>query len=363
MNHIDEKPMRMTMFCEKKKNEITTLDQSLKEVKGVCQQLKEQKLKIASKKLIATSVLAFFGSLSWAQTTSVTNNFLNDPFNHPLFPLYLISFLVLITIVLVLVTAAYTLRILNLFIQKAAEEKAEKLGITLVKQASWWDKTWQKWNALRPLEEEKNIELDHDYDGIRELDNHLPPWWKLLFYATIVWSLGYLIVYHVFNSLPLSTDEYQNELTQAAEDAKVFLASQPAAVIDENTLVYTKDDAILAKGKGVFISSCVPCHRNDGGGNTIGPNLTDQYWIHGGEIKNIYVTIKNGVIEKGMPMWGKAMSPQDVKAVSFYVMSLQGSNPANAKAPQGILFTPAEKTNAIDSVGVKSDSSKVQAMK
>src|SRR5690606_20381530 len=101
-------------------------------------------------------------------------------------------------------------------------------------------------------------------------------------------------------------------------------------------LRYTADAALIEKGRAVFNNNpCGSCHRSDGGGNTIGPNLTDPYWIHGGDVKNIFNTIKNGAVDKGMPAWEKAMSQQDIRDVTFYIISLQGSNPPDAKAPQG----------------------------
>ncbi len=130
--------------------------------------------------------------------------------------------------------------------------------------------------------------------------------------------------------------EYQAELTRAEEDASILKASQPAEVIDESKLEYNADAEVLSHGKVVFTSNnCASCHRNDGGGNTIGPNLTDEYWLHGGSIQNIFSTINKGVVEKGMPAWGRVMSPKDVRDVAFYIMSLKGSNPPDAKKPQG----------------------------
>jgi cytochrome c oxidase cbb3-type subunit 3 len=212
-----------------------------------------------------------------------------------------------------------------------------------------WNKFWQSVNASVPLTEEKSIDLGHDYDGIRELDNHLPPWWTGLFYACIIWGIGYMIMYHVTLSLPLSIEEYDNQVTEAEAAKKAFQASQPAAVIDENTLVYDANAEIIAKGKNVFVSNnCQSCHRPDGGGNGIGPNLTDDFWIHGGAIKQIFTTIKTGVPEKGMPAWGKVMSPQDVRDVTFYVMSLKGTNPPNPKAPQGTKYIPEETVPKAD---------------
>ena len=173
-----------------------------------------------------------------------------------------------------------------------------------------------------------------------------------MFYSTIVWAVGYLIVYHISSSMPLSIGEYENELTLAEQQVRAYKASQPQETIDENTLVFMKDETIISRGKTVFMSNnCGSCHRNDGGGSAIGPNLTDEYWIHGGAMKNIFSTIKTGFVEKGMPAWGKVMSPTDVRNVAFYVMSLQGSSPPNPKAPQGDLFKP-----------VKQDSTQVQAL-
>lgn len=276
---------------------------------------------------------------AWCQEATPEKTFWDDPFNNPLLPVYLLGLLVIVVVVLVLVVAIYTLRVINMLTEQMLRAKAKQAGVPYQAPPSRWSQFWSRLNKSVPVEKEKTIELDHSYDGIRELDNHLPPWWKWLFYGTIAWSVVYLIVYHVTQSLPLSGEEYQHEVALAEEQAKQFRASQLQAVIDENTLEYTPDAAIIEKGKSVFMnSSCGSCHRNDGGGNTIGPNLTDKYWLHGGDVKNIFSTIKDGVVEKGMPAWGKALSPQDVRDVTFFVMSLQGTNPPDAKGPQGELF-------------------------
>jgi cytochrome c oxidase cbb3-type subunit 3 len=166
-----------------------------------------------------------------------------------------------------------------------------------------------------------------------------------------------MAVYHFTDSFPLPEQEYQNELAAAEEASRILKASQPAELIDENTLVFTDDVEIITHGKLIFASSnCGSCHRVDGGGNAIGPNLTDEYWLHGGEIRKVFTTINNGVVEKAMPAWGKVMSRKDVRDLAFYVMSLQGSKPANAKAPQGELYKPVIKTKGdstrIDSVTI-----------
>ena len=291
------------------------------------------------KRLFALLVL-FLPALAFGQATEA-KSFWTDPFNDPMMPIYIVSGLVFITILLVLLTAVYMLRILNLMVRKQAEEKAAREGRTYTAEISWWAKFWDDFNGAAPLAKESDIDLGHDYDGIRELDNHLPPWWKGLLYFSIVWGVIYMIMYHVSFSLPLSGEEYDNAVAKADEAKRAFLASQPAAVIDENALVYDANAEYIAKGKTVFLSNnCQSCHREDGGGNGIGPNLTDTFWIHGGSVKNIFSTVNKGVVEKGMPAWGKVMSPADVRNVTFYVMSMQGTNPPNAKAPQGVEYIP-----------------------
>jgi cytochrome c oxidase cbb3-type subunit 3 len=252
--------------------------------------------------------------------------------------LYVVGALVLIVLLLVIGVAIVLLRTHNMLVDQTLKERAKTLGVAYVPPPSLWSKLSQKLNASVPIEQEKDIDLGHSYDGIRELDNHLPPWWKWLFYGTIAWSFVYLVVFHISSSLPLSIEEYQIEVAAAEVEKKRFLASQPQLAIDLDKLEYTQDAEILARGEKVYAINCVPCHRNDGGGNTIGPNLTDNYWIHGGTVKNVYSTVSDGFVEKGMPAWGKTMSQGDVRDVTFFVLSLQGTSPANAKAPQGDLM-------------------------
>jgi len=269
-------------------------------------------------------------------------SFMDDPFNDPMTPLYIVFAFVFIVLVLVIVVSVMLLRTVNLLIEQADRKNAAEKGVAYVAPQTVWTKISQKLNDSVPLEKEKDIDLGHEYDGIRELDNHLPPWWKWLFYATIAWSFVYLVVYHVSDSLPLQGEEYNQEVAQAEEQVRLYQATQPKATIDVNTLTYSNDAAIIENGKAVFISNnCGSCHRNDGGGNTIGPNLTDAYWIHGGDVKSVFNTVKDGAIDKGMPAWGKLLSPTEVRDVSFFIMSLQGSNPPDAKGPQGELVAPA----------------------
>lgn len=272
----------------------------------------------------------------------------------PMTVLYVLGALVFIVLLLVIMVAILLLRSFNTLVEQTLKEKAKALGVAYVPQPSIWTKLSQKLNASVPVEQEKDIDLGHSYDGIRELDNHLPPWWKWLFYATIVWSVVYMAVYHVSSSLPLSIDEYQIEVAAADAEKKRFLASQPQIAIDLDKMEYTADAEIIARGEKVYMINCVPCHRNDGGGNTIGPNLTDNYWLHGGALKNVFSMVNNGLVEKGMPAWGKTMSQGDVRDVTFFVLSLQGTNPANGKAPQG---EPMEQTIIQKGDSIKSEAS------
>ena len=173
--------------------------------------------------------------------------------------------------------------------------------------------------------------LDHAYDGIQEYDNPLPRWWVWIFYATIVFAVVYYFDFTTRIRGPGRIKEYEQQM---AEAAKRWPA--PTGGVDESALLaLAKDQQALALGKTTFATNCVACHRADGCG-LIGPNLTDDFWIHGGTLASIYKTVDGGVLEKGMPNWGKLLKPEQVKSVVVYVASLKGSNPPNPKAPQGV---------------------------
>jgi cytochrome c oxidase cbb3-type subunit 3 len=189
---------------------------------------------------------------------------------------------------------------------------------------------WSKLLSLKPLSQEKDQMLDHDFDGITELDNPTPPWFMWLFYLTIFFGIGYMINYHILDG-PMQEEEYATEMQQAELDKKALLATT-ANKIDENSV--TIDESMIEAGKATFMVNCVACHGDKGQGG-VGPNLTDEYWIHGGSINNIFKVIKYGVPEKGMVSWEKTMTPQKMAELSNYIHSLKGTNPPNAKEPQG----------------------------
>lgn len=203
-----------------------------------------------------------------------------------------------------------------------------------------------RFNKSVSMENEASIVLEHEYDGIRELDNSLPPWWKWGFIFTIIFSFAYMWYYHVGNG-PSSHDEYVASVEKAELQKAAFL-SKSGNVIDENNVTLLQDPAELEKGKTLFTNTCAACHAADGGG-TVGPNLTDDYWLHGGSLSDVFKSIKYGIPDKGMPAWQANMSPQQLAQLTSYVKSLHGSKPAVAKAPQGDLFVEGGDA-ALDSV-------------
>jgi len=212
-------------------------------------------------------------------------------------------------------------------------------------------KLLDKLSGSVPIEKEKDIMMEHEFDGIRELDNTIPPWFNILFYGTIVIALLYILNYHVLKLSPLSAEEYGQEMRIAAAEREELIKT--GAFINENTVKLLKDDAILTEGKNIFTSNCIVCH-GPGGGGIIGPNLTDDYWIHGGSISNVFTTIKYGVPIKGMLSWQNQLNPKQIQAVANYILTLKGTNPPNGKPPEGQIFIDTT-TKAADTVKIKTD--------
>ena len=183
------------------------------------------------------------------------------------------------------------------------------------------------------FDDERDILMDHEYDGIQELNNKLPPWWVGLFYVTITFALVYPFAFHEDHDVM-----YQAEMAAADAEVKAYQEANGGAITEE-TVELLKDDAALAAGQATFLKNCVACHLADGGG-LVGPNLTDKYWLHGGGIHNVFKTIKYGVPDKGMVAWKASLTPKEIQEVaSFILVKLQGTTPANPKAPQGEEYT------------------------
>jgi cytochrome c oxidase cbb3-type subunit III len=173
----------------------------------------------------------------------------------------------------------------------------------------------------------------HEYDGIEECDNHLPRWWLWTLYGAIVFSIGYWFHYHTFKTGmgPTAAYEAEDAAFKAAEAEKLKKAG---AVTPELLVKLSKDPATIKQGQDVFKSTCMSCHLETGGGS-IGPNLTDAFWLHGGKPDQIYKTIKEGVPAKGMASWGPVLGEERVRAAAAYVLSIKNTNVAGGKAPQG----------------------------
>jgi cytochrome c oxidase cbb3-type subunit 3 len=185
-----------------------------------------------------------------------------------------------------------------------------------------------------PNQEKQDHLLDHNYDGIQEFDNPMPRWWVYIFWATIGFSALYWINIPGIGSGKGRIANYDRDMAAAAAAEAKRRAEHPAETSPEQLAALTKDAAALATGKQVFAQNCSACHRFDGGGQ-IGPNLTDEYWIHGAALEQIHKTVADGVLEKGMPPWSKVLKREQLDAVVAYVATLKGTNPPDGKAPQG----------------------------
>lgn len=174
--------------------------------------------------------------------------------------------------------------------------------------------------------------MDHEADGIRELDNKLPRWWVWLFFLTIVFAASYLCYYHVFGMGSLMAAEYQAEMEKGEALKSMAMMKFES---DLGSLQPSKDAAVIGQGHDIFARLCAPCHRADGGG-LVGPNLCDTYWIHGSNFVDNVTTIWNGVPQKGMITWKNYLKPRDVVAVASYIYTLRGTHPPNPKPAENL---------------------------
>ncbi len=194
---------------------------------------------------------------------------------------------------------------------------------------------WEKLANLRPISQEKELLLHENYDGIQELNNPVPAWFNALFYGTVGIGIVYLLVYHSWNAAPLQIQEYENEVFVAETLKRQRLAAAPADNIDENNVKLLTGNSVISAGKGTYMQYCAACHGKAGEG-LVGPNLADDYWLHGNTVNAVFKTIKYGVVEKGMLAWGTQLTPTQMSNVSNFILSLKGTNPPNAKEAQGV---------------------------
>lgn len=289
-----------------------------------------------------------FGTMEFLVDSGDTPAFIK----FPMISVFLIVFLFLLIAIEITVSAVD-----NVMYQILPEEKKKLVdaeNAIAITDSEWYKNLMQKLTKSEPIENEGQLLLEHDYDGIKELDNNLPPWWVYLFYGSIVFAAIYLIRYEVLDG-DNQEMELKKELAQAKIDVAEYMKTAPD-LMDESKVTQLTDPADLALGSDIFSKNCIPCHRVDAGGQ-IGPNLTDKYWILGGGIKNIFHTLEHGGRDgKGMVSWKGTLKPKEMQLVASYVMSLEGSNPKDPKAPDGeIWIDPNAKI-----VSVKVDRTKVK---
>lgn len=233
----------------------------------------------------------------------------------------------LLTLDIVLLFVVFYLR--KLFNQLYEDVRTQKAKIEEKKVA----KSFTKINAILtdavPFEYEDQITLDHEYDGIKELDNNLPPWWVVMFFLTILFGIGYVCHYHIFKTGELQIAEYKSEIKKADADVQEYLDKMAMNVDETNATLLTSEDD-LSTGRAIYKNNCIVCHKENGEGD-IGPNLTDDYWIYTGDIKAIFGTIKKGT-SNGMPEHASKLNPIQIQQVASYVWNLPF---VAGKEPQG----------------------------
>lgn len=245
-------------------------------------------------------------------------------------------------IILLLVLMIYLMSFISTVFRKENPEIEE--------EPSWWESFKLKF-VTGDIEEEQTkdkLMTDHSYDGIQELDNFMPPWLQYVFFGTILIAVGYFGFYTVLGYGKTGVEEYQEEVRIAAIEAEARGESALASM-DETNVTLDNSDAAMATGNTIFQANCAACHAADGGGG-VGPNLTDKYWLHGGDIKDLFSVIKYGVISKGMVPWEDQLNPKEIQEVASFILSLQGTSPAAPKDSQGELYEGGASEPAMDSV-------------
>ena len=284
------------------------------------------------KYIIAIVSVAFIFLMPYI-STEISESY-NEPYNFLENPL---PWLVIVTFFAVLVMLAWLMIVVFKKVQLLEDEKNGVTEKTTNNNFNIWLKdVLQKWTNSKDIDQEEEIVLDHNYDGIKELDNSLPPWWVYMFYASIIFAVVYLVRYEVFDG-----DNQVTEYNNAVAEAKASLDKYKETatdLVDVSTVTLLTDEKDLKRGKAIYNLNCAACHLADGGGS-IGPNLTDENWILGGGIKNVFTTVSNGGRDgKGMVAWNKILKPIDIAKVSSYILSLQGTTPANPKKAEGEIW-------------------------
>lgn len=284
--------------------------------------------------VLTLTLLLLWATVGLAQAAAPSTDFFADLF---------VRMIMAVTGVVLLAAILVLYRLLMAVIRREQKRVYGEHGLLVETELeeeteSWFSREYKRWTQAVPVEQEADVLLHHDFDGIRELDNKLPPWWVALFYVTIAFAGAYMVYYHFTDMGPSSHDEYMAEVKAGEAQAEAYLASQSNA-IDESNVTYLEDEASLAAGKTIFLNNCAACHGQQGEGG-VGPNMTDDYYIHGGAVADLFKVIKYGVPEKGMISWKSQLRPKDMQQVASYMLTLRGTTPPNPKEPQGELYQP-----------------------
>jgi len=263
-----------------------------------------------------------------------------DSGDQPAFIEQPIILLFLLLVFLVIIAIEGIVGSIDNILYQSLEEKGKERYLASRTKTPQFNKLSTLYSKLvgksKPIEEEGEIILDHNYDGIKELDNDLPPWWVYTFYLSIVFAVVYMVRYHVFNADDQFV-EYETEYAEANRAIKEYKKTAKG-LVDYNTVEVLTETSDLNAGKTIYETNCVACHKADGGGG-IGPNLTDQNWILGGGIKNVFKTISEGGRDgKGMVAWKSELKPLEIAQISSYVLQFKGTTPAEPKAAEGDIW-------------------------
>lgn len=302
-----------------------------------------EKSNSAPKAAILTGLMLLLSTSSlWAQSVPAgTKTVVSDTI------IYMLAFIVVLEMIIIV----YFANGIRSFLKKEAAQTAATAGVPLVEKEkiSWFDRLYNR----NTQEDIARLDLGHDYDGIKELDNEVPVWWRWGFAISLIFGIVYMYSYHIAETKPLQQAELAMDMEQAAIQQAAYL-EKSANNVDENTVKMMSAEDI-AKGKELYIKpgACATCHAENGsaivnGAPGIGPNLTDDYWLHKGDIKSIFYSIKYGWPEKGMKSWKDDYSPIQIAQIASYVKSLQGTNPQPAKEKQGELFVEAGTAPVVD---------------
>ncbi|MFV0604260.1 MAG: cbb3-type cytochrome c oxidase N-terminal domain-containing protein [Niabella sp.] len=305
-----------------------TLKSSMEVYRQKVDEEKQNKSGAAKVATMMAGLLFFFSFNAIAQTDAAAPQEAVFSDNHLL--RYLLIFIIFIELVAIFAVIKWMRFFTGIEDLQVAKGKKGILGMSFNK---WWDRI----NKVKPIKEEADIDMGHSYDGIRELDNVLPPWFTWTFIGTIIFGIVYLWrFYGSSDPAPDQYQEYEHSVAQAKIKLDAYLASKGDAVDETNVTMLGANG--IESGKKIFEANCVACHGAQGQGG-VGPNLTDNYWLHGGSIGDVFKVIKVGVVEKGMQSWKDVFSATQIAELSSYIKSIHGTNPPGAKEPQGEEFT------------------------